>query len=91
MYTLFSVRERIMDAVIRKWGNSPAVRLGASVMKAASFDLEERVTIKASRGRIVIERADNQDLKLEDLVAAITTANTHDEVDFGGPAGKETL
>ena len=80
-----------MDSVIKKWGNSPAVRLGASVMKAASFDIDERVTIKASKGRIVIERAENLDLKLGDLVAGITPANVHDELDFGGPAGKELL
>jgi antitoxin MazE len=49
------------------------------------------VTIKATKGRIVIEPADKLDLKLADLVAGITRANVHDEVDFGGPVGKESL
>ena len=80
-----------MDAVIRKWGNSPAVRLNSSAMKVAAFDLEQRVTIKASKGRIVIEPADKLEFKLEDLVAGITPENIHGEVDFGGPAGKEAL
>jgi antitoxin MazE len=78
-----------MDAVIRKWGNSPAVRINAAAMKAAAFDLEQRVTIKASRGRIVIEPADK--LKLEDLVAGISRQNVHEAADFGAPAGKEAL
>ena len=78
-----------MDAVIRKWGNSPAVRLSSSAMKMASFDIEQRVTIKASKGRIVIEPADKFEFKLEDLVAGITRENVHDEVDFGGPVGRE--
>ncbi len=30
----------IMDAVIQKWGNSPALRLPASIIKEASFSLE---------------------------------------------------
>ena len=80
-----------MEAVIRKWGNSPALRINATVMKIASFDIEQRVTIKATKGRIVIEPADKPDLRLEDLVAAITRANVHDEVTFGAPVGKEAL
>ncbi len=73
-----------MNAVIRKWGNGPAVRLNSSAMKIAAFDLEQRVTIKASKGRIVIEPADKFEFKLETLVAGITCGNLHDAVDFGG-------
>jgi antitoxin MazE len=60
-------------------------------MKTASFDIEQRVTIKASKGRIVIEPADKFDFRLEDLVAGITRENVHDEVDFGRTVGKEAL
>lgn len=80
-----------MEAIIRKWGNSPAVRINATAMKIASFAIEQRVTIKATKGRIVIEPSDKLDLKLEDLVAGITPANVHEELDFGGPVGKEAL
>lgn len=80
-----------MEAVIRKWGNSPALRINAAVMKIASFDIEQRVTIKASKGRILIEPFDKLEFKLEDLVAGITRQNVHTEVDFGAPAGKEAL
>ena len=80
-----------MEAVIRKWGNSPAVRINLATMKAASFNIEQHVTIKASKGRIVIEPAERLDFKLEDLVAGITRKNVHDEVDFGGPVGREAL
>ena len=80
-----------MDTVIRKWGNSPALRLNAAAMKLAAFALEQRVTIKASRGRIIIEPSERMDFKLEHLVAGITAANRHDEVSFGGPVGNEAL
>lgn len=80
-----------MDAVIRKWGNSPAVRINAAAMRAAAFDLEQRVTIKATKGRIVIEPADRLEFKLEDLLAGITARNRHAAVDFGGPVGNEAL
>ena len=80
-----------MDAVIRKWGNSPAVRINAAAMRAAAFDLEQRVTIKATKGRIVIEPADRVEFKLDDLLAAITARNRHAAVDFGDPVGNEAL
>ncbi|NBW55224.1 MAG: PbsX family transcriptional regulator, partial [Betaproteobacteria bacterium] len=52
-----------MEAVIRKWGNSPALRLPSAVMKSAALELEQHVTITATRGRIVIEPAKKPDYK----------------------------
>ena len=80
-----------MEAVIRKWGNSPAVRLNVAAMKAAAFEIEQHVTIKATKGRIVIEPSKTLDFTLEDLVAGITRQNVHGEVDFGGSVGREAL
>ncbi len=80
-----------MEAIIRKWGNSPALRLPSAVMKSAALELEQHVTITATKGRIVIEPATKPDYKLEDLLAGITDDNAHDEVDFGVPVGQEAL
>lgn len=80
-----------METVIRKWGNSPALRLPSAVMKSAAFDLEQHVIITASKGRIVIEPATQTEYKLADLLAGMTDDNAHDEVDFGQPVGKEAL
>ncbi len=80
-----------MEAVIRKWGNSPAVRLNVQAMKAAAFDLEQAVSIKASKGRIVIEPLRAAEPKLEDLLAAITPDNLHAGASFGAPRGREAL
>jgi len=80
-----------MDATIRKWGNSPAVRLTTATMKAAAFDLEQKVVIKASKGRIVIEPAKKSGYTLEALVSGINDGNLHEPVDFGSPVGREQL
>jgi antitoxin MazE len=80
-----------METIIRKWGNSPALRLPSAVMKSAAFDLEQRVIITATKGRIVIEPARQSEYKLEDLLAGMTDENAHDAVDFGGPVGQEAL
>ncbi len=80
-----------METVIRKWGNSPALRLSAATMKLANFDLEQRVTIKAGKGRIIIEPCEKLEYKLDDLVAGMTAKNRHGEVSFGKPVGQEVL
>jgi antitoxin MazE len=80
-----------MEAVIRKWGNSPALRLPVSAIKEAAFSLEQKVTISVTRGRIVIEPCDRVEYKLDELLAGITARNSHAEVSFGKPVGKEAL
>lgn len=80
-----------MEAVIRKWGNSPALRLPTSVLKEAGYSLEQKVEITVSRGRIVIQPSARIEYDLDSLVAGITAGNAHGEVDFGGPMGKESI
>ena len=78
-----------MEAVIRKWGNSPALRLPVSALKEAEFSLEQAVNITVSRGRIVIEPSDKVAYSLDELVGGITSDNLHAEVDTGTPRGQE--
>ena len=63
----------------------------ARQLKLANFDLEQRVTIKADKGRIIIEPCDKVEYKLDDLVARMNAKNRHDEVSFGAPVGQEAL
>lgn len=44
-----------MNASVRKWGNSPAVRIPAAVMAATGLRLDSRIDVRAENGRIVIE------------------------------------
>ena len=80
-----------MEAVIRKWGNSLALRLPMSAIKEAAFSQEQKVNIIASRGRIVIEPSDRVEYDLDELLDGITAQNTHAEASFGTPVGKESL
>jgi antitoxin MazE len=80
-----------MKAVIRKWGNSPAVRLPLAVMKEANFSVEQKVTIVVTRGRIVIEPSEVVEYALDDLLEGINSKNVHAEVSVGRPVGKEAL
>lgn len=78
-----------METTIRKWGNSPAVRLPAAALREAAIGVEQRVSITVTKGRIVIEPSDRVAYDLDALVDGITARNRHEEADFGMPVGKE--
>jgi antitoxin MazE len=80
-----------MEAVIRKWGNSPALRLPTAALKEAGYQLEQKVNLVVSRGRILIEPCEKVEYDLDALVRGITPGNTHSEVSFGKPVGLEEL
>ena len=76
--------------LVKKWGNSPAVRLPAAVMEAAHLVLNQAVEVRAENGRVIIEPA-VPSYSLDDLLARITPENRHTELDFGTPQGTELL
>ena len=78
-----------MQATIKKWGNSPALRLSSAIMKSAKLHVDQEVTIHIQRGKIVIEPNASPEFLLGDLVAQITNKNLHTEVDIGAPVGRE--
>ncbi|MHB1660389.1 MAG: AbrB/MazE/SpoVT family DNA-binding domain-containing protein, partial [Acidithiobacillus sp.] len=44
-----------MRVIVKKWGNSAAVRMPAAVMDAAKLHLDEAVDVREEGGRIIIE------------------------------------
>ncbi len=80
-----------MRVLVKKWGNSAAVRIPASVMTAANLSLDQEVDVREEAGRIVIDPVRPAEYRLVDLIAGITDENRHDEVDFGPPVGTERL
>ncbi len=80
-----------MKSVVKKWGNSAALRIPAPIMRAARLELDEPVDVREESGRILIEPTRRKEYDLATLVKGITRENVHAEVDFGGPVGKEAL
>ncbi len=78
-----------MRATVKKWGNSAAVRIPASVMQATRLDLDEVVDVREEAGRIVIEPVRQKTYDLKTLLRGITSKNQHEAVDFGLAMGKE--
>jgi len=75
---------------LKKWGNSPAVRIPAAVMEAAHLTLDQPVEVRADNGRVIIESA-VPSYTLADLLAGITPENRHADTDFGLPQGRELV
>ena len=78
-----------MRARVRKWGNSPAVRIPAAVMRTVRLELDEVVEVREEAGRIVIEPVRRKSYDLDELLRGITSKNQPELVDFGPPSGKE--
>ena len=78
-----------MKATVKKWGNSAAVRIPASVLQAARLRLDEPVEMREEAGRIVIEPVREKKYDLSRLLQGITSKNQPKPVDFGVPVGKE--
>lgn len=80
-----------MRAIVKKWGNSAAVRIPNGIMQAARLNLDEAVDVREQGGQIVIKPIRSRKVVLADLLAGITPDNLHGGVDFGNPVGKESL
>lgn len=80
-----------MQVVIKKWGNSPSVRIPASVMKLAKLSVDSVVDVRAEKGRVVIEPIFPQEIDLDTLIAGINSTNLHTEVNFDAAVGQEAF
>lgn len=79
------------QVIVKKWGNSPSVRLPVAIMQAASLNVDDTVDIAVEAGRIIIVPVKAKDYSLDTLLAGITSDNIHEKVDFGVSVGKELL
>lgn len=78
-----------MKVLVKKWGNSAAVRIPTSLMQAAHLNFDQAVNIKEEDGRIVIEPDRSRVFSLEQLLEGITSANLHHPIDTGPVVGRE--
>lgn len=78
-----------MAVIVKKWGNSAAVRIPAAVMETARLVLDQPVQVRAEDGRVVIEPIKKKEYDIEDLITGISRKNCHTPVDFGKLVGRE--
>jgi antitoxin MazE len=77
-----------MRAKAQKWGNSLAVRIPKAIADEAGMGERDDIDIEVIGAVIQIRRC-RPEPTLAELLAGVTSANQHDEVDFGPPQGRE--
>jgi antitoxin MazE len=80
-----------MRAIVKKWGNSAAIRIPNGVMQAARLSLEDAVEVREQGGLVVIKPIRPAKYDLAKLLTGITAENLHRGVEFGTAVGKELL
>jgi len=78
-----------MRAVVKKWGNSAAVRIPKNILELVRLDMDDPVDLREESGRIVIEPLKRRDFQLAELLEGITKENVHRETAVGSPVGNE--
>ena len=71
-----------MRVVIKKWGNSAAVRLPSSMLKSLKVGIDDLLEVRIEENRLILEPV-RQQYTLAQLLGGIKQSNTHPEIDFG--------
>ncbi|MDR7479196.1 MAG: AbrB/MazE/SpoVT family DNA-binding domain-containing protein [Armatimonadota bacterium] len=74
---------------MRKWGNSLAVRIPKPLAAEAGLEEGAGVDMRAADGRLVLTPVRPGRFHLRTLLARVTKANLHGEIETGGPVGRE--
>ena len=89
---IFNVDTPLGESVrvrVHKWGNSLAVRIPKPFADEADIAEGAEMELAVSRGRLVLSPPAQRRYRLAVLLAAVTAANLHDEMDFGAATGRE--
>ena len=81
-----------MQIMVKKWGNSAAVRIPAALMDAAGLMVDQPAQLREEAGRLIIEPVvRSAEYDLSELFGQITEHNRHDAVNLGEAVGLETF
>jgi len=78
-----------MDATVRKWGNSLAIRLPRAFVEELGLGDGAAVHLSLTDDGLLVTPARPPAPRLEDLLAGVTRRNLHGEADTGLPVGRE--
>ncbi len=79
----------VKDSAVRKWGNSPAIRLPKKVMEKAGLRDGDTVNFEVKAPGVIVIRAATVSSTPKNLLARITCGNRHSEANWGAPQGHE--
>ena len=77
-----------MQTIIKKWGNSLALRIPVSITRETGLSDGSVVNIQMVEDSIVIKPV-KKVYVLEDLLSQVNDSNIHKETNTGDPVGRE--
>jgi antitoxin MazE len=78
-----------MDATVKKWGNSLAIRLPRAFAEQLGLANGTAVDLSLTEGGLLLTPARPAPPRLEELLARVTRRNVHAEVRTGAAVGRE--
>jgi antitoxin MazE len=80
-----------MVTKVQKWGNSQGLRVAKELLDEAQIGVGDAVEVSVRGGRIIVEPVTKVRgrYRIKELVAKIPTGYRAQEVEWGGPRGKE--
>ena len=78
-----------MQAKIKKWGNSLALRIPKSFALDANLRQNALVDLSIDKDKIIITPIGEKGYSLDELLEGVSESNLHGEFDTGVPVGKE--
>ena len=78
-----------MNATVRKWGNSLALRLPRTMTKDMNLEQGGVVDLSISEGALVVRPRATRVYSLARLLKGVTRANRHAGIDWGKATGRE--
>lgn len=79
-----------MNATIRKWGNSLALRIPRALARDIHLYQGSVVDLAVLEGKMVVKPRNQRRDSLSRLIRGVSRRNRHSEHVWGGPAGSET-
>ncbi len=77
-----------MEATMKKWGNSLAIRIPKVIAEELHLKNNTKVELHSNNGSLVVRAIEIQ-YTLNDLLNEVTDQNLHKETDTGKAVGRE--
>lgn len=79
-----------MTTTAQKWGGSIGVRIPQKIAQKYGVVNGAKVKVTEDGENIILKPVKGKPT-LEELIAKCTPENAHEEIDFGGPVGRELI
>ena len=78
-----------MNLIVRKWGNSLAIRIPKDIARLSNISQDTKVEVEIVDGKLILKPVEEKRLTLDELLADITAETIHQEITTGSPTGNE--